>query len=249
MTPTPAIRYVFFDALYTIIKPRRPIATQYNRIFASYLEKPIRGSAVEHSFSQALKEVQQQWPAYQGGNTSWWAEVVKRTALMAGGDPQDVEANVPAMTDKLMEVFRSKEGYTLYPDVIETLESLQKAGVGLGVVSNADARLRDVLHDLDVMNFFNVVVISEEEGIEKPSYEIWNRACARAGVPISPEVLHVGDELRADALGAKCAGLDAILLRRPGAPVKKGEEEIGGEGRDVHVRIAKDLDSVAAYVL
>jgi HAD superfamily hydrolase (TIGR01549 family) len=52
----------------------------------------------------------------------------------------------------------------------------------------------DVLKDLDVTQYLDPILISETEGIEKPSSEIFLRACIRAGVR-PDEVLHVGDEL------------------------------------------------------
>ncbi|KIM30452.1 hypothetical protein M408DRAFT_21956 [Serendipita vermifera MAFF 305830] len=57
-------------------------------------------------------------------------------------------------------------------------------------------------------------LISEEEGIKKPSPEIWRRALDRANLSAS-EVLHVGDDIEADYRGAREAGLRALLLQRP----------------------------------
>lgn len=53
-----------------------------------------------------------------------------------------------------------------------------------------------VLIDLDATRYLNPVLISEQEGIEKPLPEIFLRACTQAGVEAS-ETLHVGDELEA----------------------------------------------------
>lgn len=46
------------------------------------------------------------------------------------------------------------------------------------------------------MDSLDPVLLSEEQGVEKPSVEIFQRACDWAGVQMG-EVLHVGDELRA----------------------------------------------------
>lgn len=46
----------------------------------------------------------------------------------------------------------------------------------------------------------DVIVLSEEEGVEKPSPLLWKRACERIGMPMSSEVLHIGDELVACVL-------------------------------------------------
>lgn len=52
------------------------------------------------------------------------------------------------------------------------------------------------LKDLDALDALDHILISETEGIEKPSPEIFHRACTRAGVDHS-QALHVGDELEA----------------------------------------------------
>jgi hypothetical protein len=40
----------------------------------------------------ALRQLQAEKPAYRGesGAEGWWSEVIKRTALGAGGDPQGI---------------------------------------------------------------------------------------------------------------------------------------------------------------
>jgi FMN phosphatase YigB (HAD superfamily) len=55
-----------------------------------------------------------------------------------------------------------------------------------------------VLHDLGVASYFNPIILSEEMGIEKPSREIFLRACCESdgGHVLQPEqCVHVGDEL------------------------------------------------------
>lgn len=53
-----------------------------------------------------------------------------------------------------------------------------------------------VLADLGISSYLDPVLLSEEEGVEKPSLQIFLRACQRAGIE-RDEVLHVGDELEA----------------------------------------------------
>ncbi|KAG9020183.1 hypothetical protein FS837_008545 [Tulasnella sp. UAMH 9824] len=255
---SPKIHTVFFDALFTIVKPRRPIPTQYSNVINSHVSKAIPESAVETAFPEALKEVQVLKPAYEGGRDSWWSEVIRRTALKAGADANDVNVHLPQMTDQLLRVFRSKEGYELYQDVIETFEALKEAGVHIGLVSNTDGRMRDVLADLGVLPYFDAsVVLSEEEKVEKPSPVLWEVACRRAGIERPPSasnstvgepvsILHVGDELDADYFGALNAGLDAILLRRPGAKVvgrQVSENDVST------IRMVESLTEVVAYAL
>lgn len=51
------------------------------------------------------------------------------------------------------------------------------------------------------MNQLSPVLLSEEEGIEKPAPQIWERALLQANVNAN-EALHVGDDLEALVLFA-----------------------------------------------
>ena len=51
------------------------------------------------------------------------------------------------------------------------------------------------LDDLGALSFFEPILASDLEGVEKPQREIFLRACERAGVRPS-ETVHVGDELK-----------------------------------------------------
>lgn len=48
------------------------------------------------TLSKALKQLQAEKPAYQadGGFPGWWYEVIKRTAIGAGGDPQGLSCKL-----------------------------------------------------------------------------------------------------------------------------------------------------------
>jgi len=52
------------------------------------------------------------------------------------------------------------------------------------------------LDALKILPFLNPVLISAQEGVEKPAAAIYLRACERARVDPT-ETLHVGDELQA----------------------------------------------------
>ena len=50
------------------------------------------------------------------------------------------------------------------------------------------------MEDLGIIQLTDAALLSEEEGVEKPSCEIFQRACQRVGVA-SGETVHIGDEL------------------------------------------------------
>jgi HAD superfamily hydrolase (TIGR01509 family) len=120
-----------------------------------------------------------------------------------------------AIDAALGELQRYHDQYNLWervpPDVIPALQRLKASGRTLVVVSNANGRMREALDRAGIGPYVDVVIDSTEEGVEKPDPQIFLNALARAGA--RPETtLHVGDLFYTDVVGARAAGLRAVLL-------------------------------------
>ena len=96
------------------------------------------------------------------------------------------------------------------PDVPAALEAL-RGRFRLGVVSNANGTVRAKLARLNLARFFETIVDSHEEGVEKPDPRIFHVALARMGIE-ARETAYVGDLFHVDVVGAHAAGLKAFLL-------------------------------------
>jgi putative hydrolase of the HAD superfamily len=97
------------------------------------------------------------------------------------------------------------------PDTQDVLGALQARGFALAVVSNADGRVEADLTRSGLGRKFATVVDSHVVGIEKPHPGIFNIALER--LQATPETaLYVGDVFSIDVLGARRAGLAAVLL-------------------------------------
>ncbi len=97
------------------------------------------------------------------------------------------------------------------PDVPPALDALKHLGLRLVVVSNANGKLRELMERLDLARRFDVMLDSAVEGVEKPDPRLFRIALDRAGA--RPETTaHVGDLYHIDVLGARAAGLRAVLL-------------------------------------
>ena len=94
---------------------------------------------------------------------------------------------------------------------IETLRGLSARGYRLGVVSNADGRVRGLLETAGISEFLDVVIDSAEAGFEKPDPRIFQAATGPLGVA-PEECVYVGDIYEIDVLGARRAGMRAILI-------------------------------------
>jgi putative hydrolase of the HAD superfamily len=105
---------------------------------------------------------------------------------------------------------------TLPEDSSVTLDALRASGKRLGVITNGTAAWQSrKLDDLGLATFFDVVLISETEGVSKPDSAIFARALERCGVERPGEAMYVGDHPDVDVAGAHAAGLVAVWKRVP----------------------------------
>ena len=135
------------------------------------------------------------------------------------------------------ELFRAIEGrfqvgssWHVFPDVVPALDVLRAAGVRLAVISNWTWGALELLHDLELASHFEAFAISARVGYQKPHAGIFRHALELTGV--APErAIHVGDQYRADVVGARSVGLHAVLIDRTGRDLdalKVPEEERDG---------------------
>lgn len=122
------------------------------------------------------------------------------------------DEEMEAVGEHVYEVHRERHLWTyMDPATPAVLDRLKGDGYRLAVISNADGRVEGLLQEAGIRDRFEFVMDSEIEGVEKPDPEIFLRGCRRLGLP--PEnVLYVGDLYPVDVLGARKAGLNAVLL-------------------------------------
>jgi putative hydrolase of the HAD superfamily len=103
----------------------------------------------------------------------------------------------------------------LSDDTRRTLDALRARQLKLGVITNGvGERQRRKIEALGLTDAFDVIVVSEEEGVRKPDGEIFRRALERCGVA-AHEAAFVGDHPVADVEGAHRAGLVAVWKHVP----------------------------------
>ncbi len=106
--------------------------------------------------------------------------------------------------------------WELVPDeVVPALTALRERGLTLVVVSNANGTLRQHMDRLGLGPLVHVVLDSCEEGVEKPDPRLFQIALSRSAAdPAS--TIHVGDIYQVDVVGARAAGIRAVLLDETG---------------------------------
>lgn len=108
------------------------------------------------------------------------------------------------------------------PDLLKTLATLRDKGYKIGLLSNTGMDSRSVmvplLDKLGILQFVDSAVFSSELGIAKPNPGMFAELANRLGVDVS-EMIHIGDNRRADYDGALQAGAWAALYE----PKKHGK--------------------------
>jgi putative hydrolase of the HAD superfamily len=99
----------------------------------------------------------------------------------------------------------------------EALDRLRAGGLRLAVVSNSDGRVEEALVAAGLRDCFDVVLDSALVGVEKPDPAIFRAALAALGVAPA-EALYIGDLYDVDVVGARAAGMEAVLLVPDAAP-------------------------------
>lgn len=114
---------------------------------------------------------------------------------------------------------------------MNTLIRLQKQGLRLIIISNGYGSLSDWCKHLGLSKVMEAVIDSGNVGVRKPKARIFEIAIKTLGVK-KCRILHVGDNLRTDVLGANAVGLQSVWVRRlgeemPTDPDKRPKYTIG----------------------
>ena len=97
------------------------------------------------------------------------------------------------------------------PHTGDVIGRLREQGYRVAVISNADGRMEGALDVAGVRKHVEFVLDSEILGVEKPDPRIFEAGCEALGLPVDA-CLYVGDLYPVDYVGARSAGLDAVLL-------------------------------------
>jgi putative hydrolase of the HAD superfamily len=100
---------------------------------------------------------------------------------------------------------------TVPDEVRPALARMRKLGLCLAVVSNANGTVADAFERMGLSEHVDMIIDSHYEGVEKPDPRLFQIALERAGGQRDMTV-HLGDLFHVDVLGARAAGIRAVLL-------------------------------------
>ena len=188
------LRAITFDVGGTLIAPWPSVGHVYAEVAARFGVDGIAPETLTQNFIRAWKTRAR----FDYATESWFAIVRESFGEHAAQLPPEF---YPAVFNR----FTDADTWRIFDDVLPTLETLAARGVKLGVISNWDARLRPLLANLKLTRHFSSIVVSCEVGATKPDTRLFAKAARELAVAPG-ELLHVGDSLVMDVLGAENFG-------------------------------------------
>jgi len=207
------LKVIFFDAAGTLFHLPKGVGHHY-AIAGRSVGLDLDIAAIDRAFRTAWKQMPQRATTRQpreDDDKGWWRDLVDR--VMDDVAPVTHELDRDAFFEAAYSHFAEAGVWELFPEVLETLGAL-RSRYRLAVISNFDGRLRMIVEQLGVSQFFEHFIISSEVGADKPEPFIFERALQLLGIA-PQEALHVGDDPTGDWQGAASAGLHVFQLDRP----------------------------------
>uniref|UniRef100_A0A0R3RK92 Haloacid dehalogenase-like hydrolase domain-containing protein 3 n=1 Tax=Elaeophora elaphi TaxID=1147741 RepID=A0A0R3RK92_9BILA len=205
------LRIITVDVQNTLIRPKQSPGRTYAD-FAKRINIQCNAAELDEAFRRNFKNLSKQKLCYgfgKDGEVAWWVELVKNCFADIGEKNSDIDE----LAHKLFAYFGSVEPWKLVDSQIhDYLKELKSRKIRLGVISNFDRRLRDILEGFRLSSYFEIMLLSGEIGVEKPNKRIFERAAKYFQINHMEEMLHVGDEEEKDFNGARKAGARAVLF-------------------------------------
>jgi HAD superfamily hydrolase (TIGR01549 family) len=196
-------RYIFFDVGNTLLFPNRerilaPLASERHPSLEQWQALERR---TKREFDQGMK-------SGRVDHSFWWTF---HSHLL-----EERNATDDTVRDKLIENTQQSANWDqILPGTRDALERL-RLDYALAVISNSDGKIDAVLRRCGIADCFESITDSGIVGREKPHPAIFG-AALKAMKAESADSLYVGDIYSIDYVGARNAGMQAVLFDVAGA--------------------------------
>lgn len=200
-------RYIFFDVGNTLLFPNRarmlaPLPEDRHPSLADWQALERR---TKHEFDAGMIEG-------KVDHSFWWTF---HTYLLQQLNALDVPIDDGVRTALVANTQSSANWDQILPGTRDALERLRR-DYAIAVISNADGKIEAVLRRCGIADCFASITDSGFVGYEKPHPIIFD-AALREMKAEAAESLYVGDMYSVDYVGARNAGMQAVLFDVAGA--------------------------------
>lgn len=240
------MRAVSFDAAGTLIHLVEPVGPTYAAVARRHGFR-AEAANIEEAFGRLWRSTPPPFSTQSAGGESdaveepdersWWRRFVlavfrqcgtpgleSESGGGGGDEPPGVPEGFDAFFDALYRHYEAPGAWHADPEAEAVLARLSTR-LPCVLLSNFDARLRRILSDLGLFDYFDRAYLSCELRLSKPDPRIF--AHVADDLALSPaEILHVGDDPRCDWAGAESAGFRVYRAGRKGRPLSSLFDEL-----------------------
>jgi putative hydrolase of the HAD superfamily len=141
----------------------------------------------------------------------WWLELMQPILNRVFTALEIPESEFASLLRVARQECLDPKRWTLYDDIIPTLEKLSSLGWKHVILSNHVPELESVIEKLEIRHFFEHVFTSGIVGFEKPNPRFFDFALSRIGA--ENQIIMIGDNPEHDIEGAAQFGIPGILVR------------------------------------
>lgn len=210
------VRVVLVDLGDTLVQMKRPWEDVFRENVRSIYEY-LRGAGVEADFDKFSAAFVHSFEVASSKSDLYKIEIPMQEIISDVMGKFGVHNPYQGFIQGAIEEYYRPElqSWQAYPDAIEALVNLDKAGYLLGLISNAksDWAVHAIMRKNEIDKFFKIILTSAALRIRKPRPEIFIKALDALNAR-PREAAFIGDSLNADVIGARNVGIHAIYLRR-----------------------------------
>jgi len=214
MNPTSSIKAISFDGDMTLWDFQKVMRHSLSIALAE-LRRRVPSQATSELTIEKMIEIRNTVAAGLKGKTVNLEEVrlhaFKHTLAHVGCTDDAFASELNALYLK-----HRFEDIELYADVVPALDAI-RAKCPIGLLSNGNS----CPERCGLEGRFSFVVFAQDVGVEKPGAEIFHLTCKQAGCAPN-ELVHVGDSLESDIVGANAVGAISVWLNRDDMPNNTG---------------------------
>ncbi len=214
LIPKNNINTIYFD-LDGTLRHNRPSFIEALTIFILQLGQPseVANSRKAHRWLYYYwansPELIGDRETYYEDENSFWVNHSRLYLLASGCSPEDATLLAPKLTQCMREKYTPED--SLASDVPALLERLDEIGFRLAVISNRRNPFDEHLEELGIHAYFEYSLAAGTINAWKPDPKIFLYALNE--MDVKPEqAVYVGDNYFADVIGARNAGMHAVLI-------------------------------------
>jgi len=213
------VKLITFDAMNTLFTTKLPPGMSYyhaaKKMFPHLKEETEEISlCVTNNFKEVYKIYYGEYTLNgQSKETCkmFWEGVIGKTLYKSGVDLTEIE--MKNVTDQLYGEYSTSKYWKPFNETHKVLDKLHAKGTRLGIVSNFDERLENVLKSLDLMKYMEFVIFPPvTKGLGKPNPRVFQQLLKEYANCKPEEIVHIGDDKENDFIAAKKAGIKPLLL-------------------------------------